>query len=162
MIHFQSISILSIVKLYTLQRPDLIVLSGSGEVPLNFSLDLYRDELELIKTTKFPILGICFGFEAIVTAYGEKLIKNDKKITGIHEINLVNSGEKINVWQNHSWRLEKTTNLEVLADSSNGIEIIKIPNKKIYGVQFHPEHEHVDNNGDLILDEIINKIMQKN
>jgi anthranilate/para-aminobenzoate synthase component II len=100
-IHFQSISIWAILKTYIFTRPDLIVLSGSGDVPLNFSLDLYRDELDLIKTTNFPVIGVCFGFEAIACAYDEELVKNDTRIKGIYEIDLKENNEKFSVWQSH-------------------------------------------------------------
>lgn len=158
-IHFQSISILAMLRTYLFQRPDLIVLSGSGDVPLGFSLDLYRDELEMIKTAPFPIIGVCFGFEAITAAYNEKLIKKENKIQGIFDVNYKN--KKVSVWQNHFWCLENTNNLEVLGDSVNGIEVIKVPNKKIYGIQFHPEHIDEKNNGREIFEDILNVIFTK-
>lgn len=158
-IHFQSISIWEILKTYIFKKPDLIILSGAGEVPLNFSLELYQNELDLIKTTNFPILGICFGFEAIAVAYGEKLVQNEKKIEGLFKINTKDFGEEMEVWQSHRWYLEETSQLEVLGKSENGIEIIKVPNKKIYGIQFHPEHDEHQNNGKEIFEEILNKIV---
>lgn len=161
-VHFQSISIWQILKTYVFVRPDLIVLSGSGEVPLNFSLELYKDELELIKSTHFPILGICFGFEAIALAHDEELLKLDKRVNGLFTINFNDSNENgsktYEVWQSHRWYLKEADKVEVLAQSENGIEIIKVPNKNIYGLQFHPEHTEPNNDGKELFEIILRKM----
>jgi GMP synthase-like glutamine amidotransferase len=157
-IHFQSISIWAILKTYIFTRPDLIVLSGSGDVPLNFSLDLYRDELDLIKTTNFPVIGVCFGFEAIACAYDEELVKNDTRIKGIYEIDLKENNEKFSVWQSHLWCLKSCKNLKVLAESQNGVEMVKVPGKDIYGLQFHPEYEDQNNKGKILFEKVLKDI----
>jgi anthranilate/para-aminobenzoate synthase component II len=158
-IHFQSISIWEILKTYIFKRPDLIVLSGSGDVPLNFSLDLYQDELQLIRTTNFPILGVCFGFEAIAAAYGEKLEKKNERVNGLFTTSYDEYKKSYTVWQSHRWYLPVAKHLETISKSDNGVEIIKVPGKKIYGLQFHPEHLEPKNDGKELFEIILNKII---
>ena len=52
----------------------LIILSGSSKFPVNGNESLFTKEIELIRTTNIPIVGICFGHELIAHAFGA--IKN--------------------------------------------------------------------------------------
>jgi anthranilate/para-aminobenzoate synthase component II len=52
--------------------------------------------------------------------------------------------------------------LNVLSESVNGHEIIKIPGKQIYGIQFHPEHIDPKNDGKEVFNEILEEIFEVN
>ncbi len=52
---------------------DLIILSGSPSNPVALHPDAYQDEIELVRKTDKPVLGICMGFEIIAYAYGSDL-----------------------------------------------------------------------------------------
>lgn len=156
-IHYQSISMISHIGI----KPDLVILSGSGDVPLEYSLDKYKDEINFIQTSLFPIIGICFGFECIAKAYNQELSQSIDKIYGLKEINLdenLFNISTVKVWQNHFWYLRNTESLDKLATSESGVEIIKVPNRNIYGLQFHPEHMSPGNDGQLIFEIILRKI----
>ena len=53
---------------------DAFVLSGSSKYAILNHLDVYSSEIELIKKSNKPILGICLGFELICYTFDEKLI----------------------------------------------------------------------------------------
>lgn len=139
------VDILDLSKL-DISKYDCFVLSGSSEYSVLSHLDLYSSELDLIKTTNKPVLGICLGFELICYAFDEKLVFNKEKTKGKFQV-VKNSQDKIfskinfpiTVYESHKWAVLKTSKLKNLAKSKTNVEIIKHPSKLIYGFQFHPE-----------------------
>lgn len=127
---------------------DLIVLSGGHQFSVVRNPELFKNEIELVKTLTKPILGICLGFEVIAYAYGATLTHSPKYEKGIFKIEKVTDSPiftKVNdfeVFENHGIRVKNLKDNEFLvplAESMYGIEIIKHKNKPIYGFQFHPE-----------------------
>jgi len=91
--HTYEIMKLGDIDLGIADRFDAIVLSGSSKFPIFGNEDLYRDEINLIKNSTKPIIGICLGFQLIAYAFGAELKRVDKKIRGIIEISIVGSSE---------------------------------------------------------------------
>ncbi|GBE19629.1 GMP synthase [glutamine-hydrolyzing] [archaeon BMS3Abin17] len=125
---------------------DAIILSGGSSLSVANYEKEYSKELHLIKNCQKPILGICLGFELINFAFGEELKMLKQKEKGIVSIRLVSKDElfkslpkEFNVYEAHRWVVSKNKKLNSLAKSKDGIEAVKHPKKKIYGVQFHPE-----------------------
>ncbi|MDD3264004.1 MAG: gamma-glutamyl-gamma-aminobutyrate hydrolase family protein [Candidatus Nanoarchaeia archaeon] len=125
---------------------DAIILSGGSSFSVLKHQDEYSKELHLIKNCKKPILGICLGFELINFAFGEELKKLEYKEQGIITIKLISKDlifdylpKEFDVYEGHRWVVLKNKKLNSLAISKDGIEAVKHPKKKIYGVQFHPE-----------------------
>ena len=125
---------------------DCFVLSGSSQYSVLSHLKLYSSEINLIKTTNKPILGICLGFELICYAFNEKLIFNKERTKGELLINKISEDEifnninfPISVYEAHRWNVLETQKLKTLAKSKKNTEIVKHPKKIIYGFQFHPE-----------------------
>lgn len=119
----------------------MYVLSG-GNRPALFNR-FYAGEIELIKTTKRPVLGICMGFELIAAAFGSTIIRQSELINGVIPVRLESgffesSFEYVQVAEAHRWKVIRTE-LDVLATSEYGIEALKHPNRPIFGFQFHPE-----------------------
>jgi gamma-glutamyl-gamma-aminobutyrate hydrolase PuuD len=52
----------------------------------------------------------------------------------------------------------KFKNLKVLAESQNGVEMVKVPGKDIYGLQFHPEYEDQNNKGKILFEKVLKDI----
>lgn len=125
---------------------DAIILSGSSSLSVLNHAKEYERELAIIRQSKKPILGICLGFELINFAFGEELKRLKTKEVGFLKIKLTSSDKifesipkEFKVYEAHRWVVKKNSNLYPLAKSKDGIEAVKHPSKKIYGLQFHPE-----------------------
>lgn len=150
-VHFER---LSTSPLLDITNFDCVVFSGSSISPLMYDDHLFLNEMEFIRKIKIPIIGICFGFELLAKAYGEKLIYNRNKIKGICKIKYLKSS--LGVWENHYWSLRETSKFKVLGKSKFGIEVMQLENK--FGIQFHPEHEDINNQGYLVFGDILKRI----
>ena len=116
---------------------------------------------------KIPMLGICLGHQAIGASFGAKIVKMKKVMHGKTDNIIILKKSNIikNVPNNfiatryHS--LEISTNslpkeIEVLAENKEkSIMAIKVKNKNIYGLQFHPE-SIATSNGELFFKNFIN------
>lgn len=133
-------------------NPNYIVISPGPCTPneAGISLDLIKNF-----AGKFPILGVCLGFQAIVQSFGGNIIGAQKimhgKVSPIHHTSKsVFKGLKnpLNATRYHSLVAEKTTLpdcFEVTAwtntESGDIEEIMGVRHNSypIEGVQFHPE-----------------------
>ena len=108
--------------------------------------------LDLVKKCKslFPILGICLGHQSIGQAFGGKIIqckeimhgKIDKITHNNHPI-FSDVNKEFTATRYHSLIIEKKSlpdDFEIIAKTKNDIIMaIAHKNKKIFGLQFHPE-----------------------
>lgn len=131
---------------------DLVILSGGSKYQLVGNEDKFQKEIDFIKEAKIPIVGICFGYELIATAFGAILKELSENKKGIYEVEILDEklgkGE-IKVCESHRWTIDKLPEIfGVLAKSEDGPEIIKHKEKPIYGLQFHPENFVEETGGD--------------
>ena len=133
-------------------NPNYIVISPGPCTPneAGISLDLIKNF-----AGKFPILGVCLGFQAIVQSFGGNIIGAQKimhgKVSPIHHTSKsVFKGLKnpLNATRYHSLVAEKTTlpdcfELTAWTNTESGDieEIMGVRHNSypIEGVQFHPE-----------------------
>lgn len=109
------------------------------------------NNVKWIKYKEVPVLGICAGMQILAVLYESKrvpgisigikettLLKRDKLLMNIQPHN------KIKIYTLHNYTIEPSDNIEVIAESDLP-DIIKVKNKKQYGVSFHPEvlNEHI-------------------
>lgn len=109
---------------------------------------------EIIKhcAGKIPILGICLGHQAIGEYLGAELYNLPKVYHGVQSLidfnntnsNLFNGlDESFKVGRYHSWAINPLSineNISVTAtEKEDCIMAIENIDKKLYGVQFHPE-----------------------
>lgn len=142
----------------------LVVLSGGRWMSVLKHQQEYANELEFIRSFGGAIIGICLGFELIAHAYGNQLYKMDERREGIHPIRALESGEAVlggataQVYQGHKWFVKEVgAPLEALAESDDGVELLRHTSRKIYATQFHPE-VHDGNDGREIFRRIMDDI----
>ncbi len=144
---------------------DLLIMSGSSDNAVAKNPLIYETEINIIKNSDKPIIGICMGFEVIAYSFGATLKELPFKESGLVEIVAI-TNDKIfakykmfKVAENHRWVVTKIAEpLKELAISKDGIEVIKHTSKPIYGFQFHPEIVTPVNTGRDIFDNVIAEI----
>lgn len=138
---------------------DRLILSGGHAFNVWRSDKSYKKEMNIIKSSKKPVLGICLGFQLICRTYGDvmhNLVKYEKgmiKVKKIQEDTIVKGLPKVfSVFENHRHSVRSVSkDLVPLANSKDGIEIVKHVKKPIWGVQFHPENPARGNAGAKII-----------
>jgi len=151
-------SILDIEKL----NPEKIIISPGPATPDDAGVTL-----EVIKyfRDKLPILGICLGHQSIAQVFGGDVIRAKNMMHGkTSQMKQMSScaifkdlPDSFRATRYHSLIVDKKTlpsNIEVtaLSEDDNEIMALRIKDKDIYGVQFHPEsimseygHKIIDN-----------------
>lgn len=98
-----------------------------------------------------PVLGICLGLHIIAKKFGGVVTPGKSGGYGSVDVNirehddiLKGYPEKISVWASHADAVCKVPDgFSVLARSDIcDVEAIALPDKKIYGLQWHPEVSH--------------------
>ena len=125
---------------------DSIIISPGPKSPADagITMDVIRAYHETI-----PILGICLGHQAIGQVYGAELTSAINPMHGKtsvikhtdHPV-FKNIPEQIEVMRYHSLILHEveTSKLNIIAKTNDGeVMAIADPNRKIVGLQFHPE-----------------------
>ncbi|MEK6962801.1 MAG: hypothetical protein AABX70_00125 [Nanoarchaeota archaeon] len=124
---------------------DAVILSGGSSLSVMKHEDEYKQELSLIRRSLVPMFGICLGFELISYAFGEKLSWLEAKRTGVMRVKkLLNDPifkgvRNLDGFEAHRWGVKNVSKLIPLGVSKDGIEMVRHPERLIYGVQFHPE-----------------------
>lgn len=148
-------------------KHDLIVLSGGHGMSVYGNEEYFKNEINLVKTSTAPIIGICLGMEIILVAYNQNLQNNKVNIKGedllkISEEYKIFEGldpTKLSIYENHKWYVGSVTeDLHVLARCKHCIQIVKASNKNIYGLQFHPEVLIENSEESKIIDNILFQI----
>ena len=108
-----------------------------------------------------PVLGICFGHQIISKELGGRVKSSKYREFGLAEVQEIKKSKltknffskgKNNVWMSHADQVIKLPkNFQAIAKSENSkLCIIENLEKKMYGIQFHPEVSHT-NKGNQIL-----------
>ncbi|MCC7004627.1 gamma-glutamyl-gamma-aminobutyrate hydrolase family protein [Candidatus Nomurabacteria bacterium] len=137
---------------------DLIIfLGGSGVNSVKNHREDYKNEIDFISNTDKKIIGICLGCEIVATSFNCTLKELEAKEKGISIIKFEN--EEIPIYEAHRFVIDKVSDeIEILATSNHGIEMIKHKTKPIYGLQFHPEMFVDKTRGNEIFFNILNNI----
>ncbi|MFC1543057.1 glutamine-hydrolyzing GMP synthase [Candidatus Neomarinimicrobiota bacterium] len=103
-----------------------------------------------------PILGICYGLQALLHRSGGKVSSGGRGEYGPAILNIQDAGilfqglpESIPVWMSHGDRVEELSpDWKVQGRSENGI-IAAVRHRKnpFFGTQFHPEVQHTPDGG---------------
>ncbi|MBI5020763.1 MAG: glutamine-hydrolyzing GMP synthase [Ignavibacteriales bacterium] len=149
---------LSIEKIKQLSPSGIILSGGPSSV---YESDAPHPDPNIFGLN-IPILGICYGLQIIAHHLGGKVDTQAKREFGPANLiiqdaadlfrNIGNDIGETKVWMSHGDALTKLPeNFKTIAHSTNApICAIRNLEKKIYGVQFHPEVVHTDQGKDII------------
>lgn len=121
-------------------------------------LQQYAEELEFIRSSPIPIVGICIGMQLMHVSLGQAVPLLDQPQSGYKPISVTPAGQEIfgfpavmNVFKNHTRAvLEADPQFTVLAHSPGHVEIMMHHTRPLLGVQFHPEVGPVVEAADLL------------
>jgi len=130
------------------KNPLAIILSGGpSSVYEAGSPQLDKKILEL----GIPVLGICYGFQILASVLGGRVDATGKKEYGATELRVTAGGEILEgqpaeqiCWMSHGDQvMQAPEGFEVLASTdTTPVAAFSNSEKKIYGVQWHPEVKH--------------------
>ncbi len=117
--------------------------------------------------TGIPVLGLCYGFQLLTHQLGGKVQRADRREYGPAELEVTKASSlfagashKSNVWMSHGDHImELPAGFETVARTANSIAAAENPERRIYGLQFHPEVAHTVE-GRRILENFLFKICQ--
>ncbi len=144
-------------------KPDAIILTG-GPASVHTPDAPLPDKR--IFEERIPLLGICYGMQVMVEMLGGKVVPSEKREYGkttlfVRERNHLLEGweEKEVVWMSHRDRVESLPEgFKTFASTTHSPHaVIGDPNRKYYGVQFHPEVVHTPK-GKLLFSNFLLKI----
>lgn len=151
------------LKKLTKNKPKAIILSGG---PATVTLDKSPTISKQIFQLGIPVLGICYGMQLMAKLFGGKVKRSSSREYGDSKLNIDKSdaifgglNRNFTVWMSHGDHVLKLPlGFETIAHTSNSpIAAIRNKEKKLYGVQFHPEVVHTPQ-GLKIIDNFLKKI----
>lgn len=143
-IHSYKISLSQIKKI----NPVGIILSGG---PMSVYDDSAPQLEKEILQLGIPVLGICYGLQIICSYFGGKVEPAENREYGRSKLEITKDSplfksvtNQSDVWMSHGdYLTELPENFGIIAKSEHSpICAISDVDKKIYGVQFHPEVNH--------------------
>ncbi|MCG6872212.1 MAG: glutamine-hydrolyzing GMP synthase [Gammaproteobacteria bacterium] len=144
--------------------PRGIILSGSPESTT--SSDMPRIDAAVIDLG-VPVLGICYGMQAMVAQLGGAVETSDEREFGYAEVRVEEGGHLLNdlfdhqdedgtrrldVWMSHGDRVrELPAGFARIASTANApFAAIADESRRLYGLQFHPEVTHTHQGEDIL------------
>lgn len=144
------------------ESPKGIVLSGSPA-------SVYEKDVPLcdgkIFDSGIPILGICYGMQTISHMLGGSVMKSEKREYGKTEVIIEDKSDlfqglndRTTVWMSHGDYVERLPEgFDAIAHSENcPVVAIRNKDKRIFGLQFHPEVAHTEKGVDIFKNFIFN------
>lgn len=148
-------------------NPSVIILSGGPSSVYDASApQLPAEFLPFVTEKKISVLGICYGLQLLVQAFGGEVKPGTKREYG--RMGIVPEGVSTlfpakspfqtgsenprQVWMSHGDETAKIPHDFVLSakSASGAVAALEFPAKKLYAIQFHPEVTHSENGMDLL------------
>jgi GMP synthase (glutamine-hydrolysing) len=139
--------------------PRGIILSGG---PASVHEEGTPQAPQALFTAGVPVLGICYGEQAMVAAFGGQVEGGHEREFGRAELQIIDEtplfegvfqiGEKASVWMSHGDRVTRLPpGFRAVAISTGApFAAIADDSRRLYGVQFHPEVVHTPRGAALI------------
>lgn len=148
----------------SLRRPDALILSGGPESALAEGAPEMDPQ---IVEAGVPVLGICYGMQLVARDVGAELVRLDHAEYGPATMLIADRRtplfdgvpEESRVWMSHGDSVVALPGgYRALASTARcHIAAMGNPEKKIYGVQFHPEVVHTEY-GRTVLDNFLHEV----
>ena len=107
--------------------------------------------------SQLPVLGICYGMQALTYALGGTVESSTKREYGLAEIETIQANPLLpegrrSVWMSHADRIERPPEgFVTLARSANSpFAVIGNLHRGYFGVQFHPEVRHTQGGSEIL------------
>ena len=106
-----------------------------------------------------PVLGICYGLQLIAKLFGGKLVKSESREYGRSLLTMTKKSQlfdglksEFTVWMSHGDSLASLPEGFEQIGHTKSVEFAAIQNveRKLYGLQFHPEVFHTDGGSEII------------
>ncbi len=104
-----------------------------------------------------PVLGICYGMQALAHALGGRVAPAQRREYGPAEIEVLQENPLLRaprqrVWMSHGDRIEEAPpGFRPLARSANSpVAAMEDPARRLYGLQFHPEVQHTPGGAEIL------------
>jgi GMP synthase (glutamine-hydrolysing) len=110
-----------------------------------------RPQAELVENANYPILGICYGLQLIAHGMGGKVVPSPSREYGYARLKIVDATSKLfagmpaemDVWMSHGDRVTTLPEgFRMTAETTDAVNAFENPDRRIYGLQFHPEVAH--------------------
>lgn len=127
------------------KKPQALILSGGPD-----SLSNDKTDYSFLFEHSLPVLGICYGLQIMARYFGGKVEPGTlgeyghAEVHFCHEYHIDKVDEQFQVWMSHFDHVAQAPeDFDVFLESHNGlIAGIVQENKKLMGLQFHPEVEN--------------------
>jgi GMP synthase (glutamine-hydrolysing) len=138
-------------------RPRGLILSG-GPASV-YADDAPHSEPSLINESSSPVLGICYGLQLMAQQLGGEVRASGQRGYGYGRLEVVDvttqlfAGlpKEMDVWLSHGDRVTRLPEgFHMTAQTDEGVNAFENPERKIYGVQFHPEVAHTPLGGQIL------------
>ncbi len=138
------------------RQPIGLILSGGPQSV--YARDALRVDPALFELG-IPVLGICYGMQLAAYLLGGRVERSERREYGRAEIDLVRDSvlfeglsPKETVWMSHGDRvLEPPAGFAICASTENAPAVaIEDEERRIYGIQFHPEVSHTVSGGEIL------------
>ncbi|PCJ15814.1 MAG: glutamine-hydrolyzing GMP synthase [Gammaproteobacteria bacterium] len=137
-------------------KPKAVILSGGPETVLGEDTPTVPD---LIFELGCPVLGICYGMQAMANQLGGQVESSDvcefgyakvvhennsALLKGIEDKAIKDSSSELDVWMSHGDKVTQVPpGFEVIASTDSApVAAMANEQRQFYGVQFHPEVTH--------------------
>jgi len=126
---------------------------------------LSDEMMKYLEEINKPILGLCYGHQFISLYFGGKVAPGNQNEYGRTIIQIPNTdnlfkgfASENNVWMSHGDKVVELPEGFSITASSDNCEVAAFENleKKIFGLQFHPEVVHTENGTQLLSNFILN------
>ena len=147
---------------YKHKNPKGIILSGGPSSVFDQNAPFCESEVFKLGV---PILGICYGLQLLGKIFGGEVERSKRREYGKAIIKIDNHedlfsevGDQTTVWMSHGDHLSQLPKgFEVLAHTENiPLAAIRDKEKKIFGLQFHPEVVHTQEGKKIIRNFLFN------